>query len=369
MPKAGTRPAPTDQPPASGAAIEAAVADIESQFASYLPHPERVAAACDILRREVAAAPAVSQPAWLARLLPLLAKRTGAIVVPLFEWMEERAADVPDAWPLLDAMLGAQDGTLQRRALRAIARAVGEQRVVVGPAIIETLAEATERDGSGLATEDGLREIGRIIGPASPDSENPALRLLTSAGTGGVQRLAARVLDLDGTPPSDEVVRRMLGDGPAALLAPYLAFTRATHMDLVALLPAARSPAVLESIRRTAAALGERAMCDVVAALGWPRLNLGIEAREVVGVSLPDSFPLLLSEDEASLIGGLPGARRVFERHLVVAAGGGAAGEEAEGSGGASPTPSPASAPTTSSTPTCSPKSSTWLRSRARGST
>ena len=331
------RPAPTDQPPASGAAIEAAVAEIESQFASYLPHPDRVAAACDILRREMAAAPAAGHPAWLARLLPLLAKRTGAIVVPLFEWMEERAADAPDAWPLLDAMLGAQDGALQRRALRAIASAAGEQRAAIGPAIIETLAEAAEREGSGLATEDGLREIGRIIGAASPDSENPALRLLTSAGTGSVQRLAARVLDLDGTPPSDELTRRMLGDGPAALLAPYLAFTRATHMDLVALLPAAHSPAVLESIRRTAAALGERTMCDVVAALGWPRLNLGIEAREVAGVSLPDSFPLLLSEDEASLIGGLPGARRVFERRLVVAAGGGAAGEEAAGSGGASP--------------------------------
>jgi hypothetical protein len=84
-------------------------------------------------------------------------------------------------------------------------------------------------------------------------------------------------------------------------------------MDLVALVPAARSPAVLESFRRAGDVLGERVMCDVVASLGWPRVNFGIEARPVVGVSLSDGFPLLLSDEEASLIGDLPGARRVFD--------------------------------------------------------
>ncbi len=79
---------------------------------------------------------------------------------------------------------------------------------------------------------------------------------------------------------------------------------------------------MLESFRRAAEVLGERVLCDVVAALGWPRVNFGIEARPVVGVSLADSFPFLLSEEEASLVGEVPGARRVFERHLVMAAGG-----------------------------------------------
>jgi pyruvate,water dikinase len=308
------------------------VADIESQFSSYLPHPERVADACDILKRHVTAELLAGHPAWLARLLPLPAKRTGAIVVPLFEWMEETASRVPEAWPLLDAMLGAQDGDLQLRGAQALGRAVEERRVAISPAIIETLAELTEREGSGLAADEGLRAIGRVIAHAASVGE-----LLVQKLSPPVRRLAARVLDLEGIPPAEPVVRRVLGEEATALLGPYLAFTRATHVDLVAMLPAACSPAVLASFRQAERVLGARAMCDVVAALGWPRVNLGIEARRMTGVSLSDSFPLLLSEDEASLIGELPGARRVFDRYLVIAGGGGVVGDESGNSPGTSP--------------------------------
>jgi hypothetical protein len=145
VPKAGTRPAPTDHPPDTGAAIADAVADIESLFSIYLPHPERVAAACDVLRREVTAAAAITRSAWLARLLPLPGRRAGAIVIPLFEWMEELAARVPDAWPLLDAMLGAQDGALQRRAAHALQRAVEERRAVVSPAWLRAAGSSATR--------------------------------------------------------------------------------------------------------------------------------------------------------------------------------------------------------------------------------
>ena len=338
VPEAGTRPAPTDHPPDTGAATAAAVADIESQFSSYLPHPERVAAACDVLRRETDAAAAAGAFTWLPRLLALLAGRSGPVVMPLFEWAEQLVAQAPDAWPLLDQMLCAQDGALQLRAVHALARAVAEKRAAVTPEVVEALAESTEREGSGLAAEEGLRVIARVVRGGAPGSEDPALALLTRPPTANVQRLAARLLDLDGALPPDHVARRVLGDEAAGLLAPYLMFTRATHGDLVALVPAARSPAVLESFRRAAEVLGERVMCEVVAALGWPRVNLGIEARRVVAVSLSDGFPLLLSDDEASLVGDLPGARRVFERVLVVAAGGSAGGGKpghGEGAGSA----------------------------------
>ena len=303
-------------------AIESALADIESQFSSYLPRPDVVAVACGVLRRETGDAAAVAHPAWLPRLLPLLATRTGPIVVPLFEWMEETAERVPDGWPLLEAMLGVQDGALQVRAVRALARAIEAKRASISPAMIESLADLMEREGSGLATAEGLRETARVLAPAVSIGE-----LLVQRVSHAVQRLAARVLDLDGIPPPSQVVRRVLGEEAAALFAPCLMFTRATHMDVVALVPAASSPAVLASFRRAGEILGERVMGEVVAALGWPRVNYGIEVRPVAGVSLSDSFPFLLSEEEASLIAELPGARRVFERHLVVAAGGGTAGD------------------------------------------
>ncbi len=315
MPEAATRPAPSDRPDRGAAAV----ADIEFQFASYMPRPERVAEACAVLRLHAPAAG--GSPDWLARLLPLPARRTGPVVLPLFEWMEERAADAPDAWPLLDAMLGAQDEALQRRAVASLARAFNERRLTLSPAIIEALAGMVDREGSGLASAESLRAIGSILTRAATVPE-----LLVQRVSPRVQRLAARVLDLDATPPPDPVARRVLGEDAAGVLAPCLMFTRASHLDLATLAPAARNPAVLESFRRAADVLGERVLGDVVAALGWPRVNLGLEARKVVGVSLADGFPFLLSEDEAALVEALPEARRVFERHLVVATGGADAG-------------------------------------------
>ena len=314
MPEAATRPAPSD-PPDRGDPVAAAVADIEFQFGSYMPRPERVAEACGCLRRHAPESGAC--PDWLPRLLQLPARRTGPVVLPLFEWMEECAAAATDPWPILDAMLGVQDEALQRRAVASLARAVNERRLSLSPAIIEALAGMVDREGGGLASAESLRAIGSILTRAVTVPE-----LLVQRVSPPVQRLAARVLDLDATPPPDPVARRVLGEDAAAVLAPYLMFTRASHLDLATLAPASRNPAVLASFRRSAEVLGERVLCDVVAALGWPRVNLGLEARKVAGVSLADGFPFLLSDDEASLLEALPGARRVFERHLVVATGG-----------------------------------------------
>ena len=371
-----TRPIPVSERPGGGltpesrAVIEAAVAQIESQFSSYMPHPERVVAACDDLRGELAAPSGSPLPDWVARLLPLIGKRTGSVVHPLFEFLETLAARAPGVWPVVDAMLGVQDGALQRRALDALARAADEGHVAVNAEVIERIAELTEQEGSGVITDEALTTIRRVMGTFNPGSEDPGLRdpgsedpgLHRTRGTGlnerveagssdpagavvarwlmltaapNVRRMAARVLDLDAVPPPEDLVHHVLGGEAASLLAPYLAFTRATHADLVALVPLAQDAAALESFRDTAQALGERTMGEVVAALGWPRLNLGVETRTVVGVSLSDSFPLLLSPEEAALIGGLPGARRVFDRRLVVAVGGGvaSAGGDADADG------------------------------------
>jgi pyruvate,water dikinase len=331
VPEAATRPAPSD-PPDRGDPVAAAVADIEFQFGSYMPRPERVAEACACLRRH--APETDGRPDWLPRLLQLPARRTGPVVLPLFEWMEERAAASPEAWPIVDAMLAAQDEALQRRAVASLARAVNERRLTLSPAIIEALAGMVDREDSGLASAESLRSIGSILTRAATVPE-----LLVQRVSPPVQRLAARVLDLDGTPPPDQVARRVLGEEAAAVLAPCLMFTRASHLDLATLAPASRNPAVLDSFRRAAGVLGDRVMCDVVAALGWPRVNLGLEVRKVGGVSLADGFPFLVSDDEASLLEALPGARRVFERHLVVAIGGAAtrAGSARPASGPAEP--------------------------------
>jgi hypothetical protein len=70
-----------------------------------------------------------------------------------------------------------------------------------------------------------------------------------------------------------------------------------------------------------------------VAQLGWSRINLELDVGRVLGVSVNESPTFLLTPPEARLVEACEGARRVFERLLVVARGGRRSEAESDGDG------------------------------------
>ncbi len=143
--------------------------------------------------------------------------------------------------------------------------------------------------------------------------------------------MAARVLDRAGEPVGASLRERLLGSDAHDLLAPYLDYTRAGHRDLLDLAGEdGNPPPCLESIRKAEAACGERLLREVIATLGWSRLNLGIGAVARVAVSVGGSFPLFLTPAEARLLDGFKPARRLDSMILFTAHGGAvsAAGEQ-----------------------------------------
>jgi len=59
---------------------------------------------------------------------------------------------------------------------------------------------------------------------------------------------------------------------------------------------------VVADLRRAEAECGEALLREVVAETTWPRLNLGLEVRRIIGVSLGGSYPFLVSPWEAPLL-------------------------------------------------------------------
>jgi len=260
-------------PPSLDPAIDAAVAAIDAEFSIYVSHPERVAAACDVLRLGLAAGPRLSPPAWLSRLLPLPARRGGAIAAPVFDLLAEVAATHVDPWPILAAMLASQDDALQRRTLALVAEAARDRRVAVTQAVIAAVATRVDEDDSALSDAASLALLGTILARASsgeyPATPSDACRtLLFDDGTASVRRAAARVLDLGGRLPGDDLARWLLGDDAYDVLGPYLAFTRATHQDLLDAEPIAHDPAALASFRHAERRCGAAALRSVVSAIG-----------------------------------------------------------------------------------------------------
>ncbi len=314
--------------------LDEAISSVAAACSSYLPRQELVEAACAEVRRQRAAWASPASDASFARLLPLLGRRAGPVAASVFSLLEDFAGGLPNPWPVLARLLSLEDAALSRRALEAIARAVRAGTLSVSDAVLGAMAGALDREGSGVTGEAALHVVREIVAArarAGLDSgrNQPApggeSDLLERGSTPDIRRLAARLLDLDGPPPHDDLARRILGEEGFAVLAPALAFSRATHEDLLRARTLVDTPGGLASFQRVEHECGPSRMRELVAALGWDRVNMGLDARTFVGVSVAGSFPLALAPADAALLEGCPGARRVFERTVVVAVGGQAA--------------------------------------------
>jgi hypothetical protein len=304
---------------------------IAAEFDVALGRPEKVRADCARLRERLTRPPSAADLEALARLAPLLRKRQGPIAEPLFELLAEQAAVTEDPWPLLEGLLRSRDGALVRRALAAAERLAETASFAVDPRATRFLADEVERPGSPLGEAAELVAIARLLRGRVSATSDPVLALYLQQEAGPVRALAARLLDLGAQPMPHALAERLLGPEAHAFLAPYLRYTRATHRDLVHLQPdPGAAPPALASLRRAEAACGEAVLRQVIAKLGWARVNLGLEVQPRVGVSVSGSVPLVLAPAEATLFENAPGARRASELLLIVAHGGTAsAGVEA----------------------------------------
>lgn len=184
------------------------------------------------------------------------------------------------------------------------------------------LAEQAAIDHSQLTERDSLARIAAALRSRSSDSD-PILDFYLNNKDPGVRLLAARILDLDQTPAPDDAMAKLLAPDALAFLARYLTYTRASHADLIYLVPVAgEPPPSLASLERAEEALGENLLREVISKLGWPRLNLALEVRPCTGISVARSLPLMVSEPEAAFLERCGDAHRTSSQQLVVAHGG-----------------------------------------------
>jgi len=311
---------------------------IESEFSVALGSPERVGAMCQVLRGRIGVPVAVgSHPAKppaeplpeddLQRLIPLLRRRVGAIAQPLFALLEEaaRAADQPRA--IVRGLLESRDPALAARALDLAIVLAEDGRFSVDLDAARLLASRVDAEGSGFAEPASLEKIARLLHlgeiGSGPHGTEPLLALYLAGPGISLRSLAARLLDRSATAVPPIRVERLLGRDAYRFLRPYLEYVGATHRDLLDL---AREgpvrPLVLESFQEAEIRCGERLLRQLIAEIGWQRLNLGLEVRERVAVSWEGSFPLLVSAAEAALFDGCASARRSGRQFLAIAHGG-----------------------------------------------
>ncbi len=299
---------------------------IAAEFDVAMGRPEKVAAECARVRERLRDASSEAAAALVLDLASVLRKRGGEIALPLHAFLAERVEAVAEPWPLLGGMLAARDGALVVRTLDQAVRLAEAGTIPVDRNAALLLAGRVEVEESPLARPEALRQIARILRrlPRSGDrSSDPVLNAFLTESDVGLRRLAGRILTLDEHPVPRETAEQALGSDAHAFLAPYLAYTRAGYLDLIDLVPEPGSPPpALDALRRAEAVCGESLLRLVIAELGWSRVNLDVEARSLVGVSVRGSLPLMVSPEEESLFASCEEARRVSGFHVIVAHGG-----------------------------------------------
>jgi hypothetical protein len=317
----GTLPAP------GGVATASADTDaadlfgiIASHLGAALGDPARVAEA--FARLEAVAGDAES---WNRHLVDLgsLLRNTGSRAAPsLFRLLASRALSLDRPAPLLQELLAARAKDLRAEAVVLTMEAVSAGSLPLDLDVAVDLAVAL-RDGGGQGPA-GLAEVlAQVSDVRLPLARgDPLGRLLEPSVPLPLRLLAARLLDATGEPAPEDRIRRVLGSAAFRVLEHYLAFTRATHADLVALTPGpAPRIAALESIMASEAVLGRGRLADILARLGWARVADQLVAEPVTVLALDGGFPLVVGPLEAKLLGRCGTISGLWTGWLVTACG------------------------------------------------
>jgi phosphohistidine swiveling domain-containing protein len=319
-------PSPGEGKEERASLIRSAVRSVAAEFEIAMGRAEAVRAACDRLWEILGGAP---DPFDCDALLPLpllLRKRSGAVAEPLFRFLFNLIHTSTDPWPFLEGMLDARDPGLAGEALAAAVRLADKGVLRVDRRVLRFLAERSREEGSALHGGEALDSIAalaarRVYSDVEAQSDLPSLLCLDEDPN--IRRLAARILDRNGEPAPPEIAERLLDGEAHAFLAPYLAFTRATHLDLFHIAPRPGSPPpLLDPLRRAERICDPSLLREVIAEVGWARINFGIEAEERVGISVAGSFPLAVSPAEAMLFRRAEEVREAFRVFLFVCHGG-----------------------------------------------
>jgi hypothetical protein len=293
--------------------IAAPLVRVEAELAAFAGDARRAVDACaaliDACDEDVAAAGAVYER--LGRLLSFSRNRAAAAAV--HERLEQRIRTPGAPAALYHALLQVRERPLRMRAVAALRAAVAAGFV---PAV-ELLAQLA---GAVADIQEELPDLAGILASVAGASGVPAL--LDPGQPPALRELAARVLDETGELPARDRWTRALGAPAAARLAAFLAFTRASHRDLLRLMPAGDGQVpLLDSVDAAERALGAERLARVIAELGWSRVALGLEVMTLVTVRIGGGFPVLVRPAEVALLEECGGVERIRESTIVLAHG------------------------------------------------
>ncbi|MBU0474261.1 MAG: hypothetical protein KKF62_08865 [Bacteroidetes bacterium] len=292
-----------------------------------MSQPDEVKKECDKLLLLITQSALGSTPINLEPLFPLLQKRADPIAEHIFSFLEETTKSSLNPLNSIKAMLNSRDKKLALRALEYSVQLAEIGILKVDRPFILFLAERMSVEKSPFLEAEAINNILQFVKRYHQGSEfhyeDPLLELYLKEDNMEMRYFAAQLLDKSVKIVNPEVAEIIIGKNAYSFFQPYLEYTRATHVDLLCFQPL---PSLLESLKddfiHAKEKIGNKFLNEIIAKLGWDRINFGLQIKVSTGVSINNSPPFMVSDIEASILDKCKGVKQNSKTYLIIACGG-----------------------------------------------
>jgi phosphoenolpyruvate synthase/pyruvate phosphate dikinase len=310
--------------------VDQIIQSIVSKFSLAIVQPEQVKEDCLILRALYDKAISDKIAIDLSPLFPLLQKRSGAIAGYVFSFLADVAKDQTEIHPVIEALLCARDKHLAQKALEISVEFANNGLLKINGAFIKFLASRTVMDKSAFAEKESIDKISSILRKYIPEKtsahRDSLAALYLEEQDPDIRRLAAKVLEHSEKALTRKMIMAVLGKKYSDFFSPYLEYTRATHADLLSFQPGTLE-ALKEDFTDARQVIGDQLLCETISKIGWERVNLGLKARSLTGISIGGSPPFMVSDLESKYFYQCKEAEQASKLYLIIALGGQASRE------------------------------------------
>lgn len=259
-------------------------------------------------------------------LIPLITRSKGDTAIQLFSLLEEIVPKLTDPWKTIEVLLSSPNEHSVLNSLDILINLVSNRIIEINPDITAFFAEKQNDERGFLSSKSALKKIADIVTIINDNSRIEASQWLIKNYLENQEMklrfLAAKLLDLNDSPPSEQTLIKLFGKEAAEILSPYIEYTRATYQDILYLLPEAdKSPPILECLNQCEQICSKTIIREVIAKLGWNFLNYGLSVKKYIGISFNESLPIFVSESEAVFFEKSVNANGVSEYYLFIALG------------------------------------------------
>lgn len=295
------------------------IKSIAGQLSISMGNTDKIIRYCEMLDKLLSDRPNKKIAKQLRDLFPLIQKRSGNIVDPVFSILLKTASSMEHPWPWLKELLLVRQKHLVLQALTQTLSLINKKNLIVNRSVLYFFAEQFEKKSeifNQTKISEIVEEIIKHYEAATPINNNLLLSLYLYDEELGIRMLVAHLLDQKKKPVSNDIATILLEAKPYEFLKKYLSYTRAGYIDFLHL-----NPGIFDLIQNAEKLLGYHLLRKIISNLGWSRINNGLEVKQLTGISINGALPLMLSASEAALLKKCPSTKKVSETFLIIAHG------------------------------------------------